>query len=211
MQLILNDIGKRFRYEWVFRHLNYTFESGQSYAILGANGAGKSTLLQIIAGSMQPSEGRVTLQDKDGKSIADELQYAQLSWAAPYIDLIDEFTLTEAIEFQRRFKPLLPDFDTPKLIEYLQLEASRHKSLRYFSSGMKQRVKLGLALLSQTPIVLLDEPTMNLDAAATQWYLQTVARYAQHRLFIIASNQAHEYENCQHHIYVGKASATNKS
>lgn len=195
MQLILQDIGKRFRYEWIFRHLQYRFECGKSYALLGANGSGKSTLLQVIAGSMQASEGTVRL-DNESLPIADETYHRYLSWTAPYIEFIEEFTLAETIAFHVQFKPLLPGFDSNALLSYLQLEKSRDKLLRYFSSGMKQRVKLGLALLSQTPIVLLDEPTMNLDATAMQWYQQTVEKYAANRLLIIASNQAHEYERC---------------
>ncbi len=201
MQLTLCDIGKRFRYEWVFRHLNYCFKSGKSYALLGANGSGKSTLLQIIAGSMQASTGTLQLEH-EGNILPNEEHYAQIAWAAPYIDLIDDFTLAEALAFHTRFKPLLPDFDADSWLQYLQLADSRHKALRYFSSGMRQRVKLGFALLCQTPIVLLDEPTMNLDAAATQWYLRTVEQYAPNRLLIIASNQTHEYERCNEVLHI---------
>lgn len=199
--ITLEKIGKRFRYEWIFRHIDYRFESSKSYALLGANGSGKSTLLQIISGSMQASEGTIVCE-RNQQKLPDEAFYTQLSWVAPYIELIEDFSLAETIAFHTQFKPLLPTFTADTLMQYMQLETSRNKALRYFSSGMKQRVKLGLALLSQTPIILLDEPTMNLDKAATQWYLDTVSKYTADKLLIVASNQAHEYENCHFQIKI---------
>jgi ABC-type multidrug transport system ATPase subunit len=197
--ITLENIGKRFRYEWIFRHVSYHFERGKSYALLGANGSGKSTLLQIISGSMQASEGSLQFNAAN-TPLPDELFYAQLSWVAPAVELIEDFTLVETLRFHTQFKPLLPSFNMDTAIAYMQLETSRDKALRYFSSGMKQRVKLGLALLSQTPVILLDEPTMNLDSKSTQWYLDTVEKYSADKLLIIASNQAHEYAMCQHQL-----------
>src|SRR5690606_35336190 len=98
MKIELENIGRRFNREWIFKKVNYTFEQGNSYAVLGANGSGKSTLLQVISGSLSPSEGKISFLN-EGKSIDAELIFKHISLAAPYLELIEEFTLTELIRF----------------------------------------------------------------------------------------------------------------
>lgn len=199
VSITANKIGKRFRYEWIFKNIDYTFESGQSYAILGANGSGKSTFLQILSGSLMPSKGTLTYK-LAGQALEVEKCYAHLSWVAPSVELIEEFTLTELIDFQAKFKSFLPHFTTSQIIDFAQLSHARHKEIRYFSSGMKQRVKLALAFLTQTPILLLDEPTTNLDVAGTEWYQMLIKDFSGGRLLIVASNQRQEYNFCLHHL-----------
>lgn len=191
--ITLQDIGKRFLREWIFSHVNYTFRQGNAYAITGSNGSGKSTLLQIIAGSTSPTLGTITYAPTSQPNIPIEAWYRQVAIAAPYIELIEEFTLAEMLLFHHRLQPFLPSFSLSSVADYMGLSAAYHKPIRYFSSGMKQRVKLALALLTQVPVVLLDEPTTNLDHAGAKWYLATVAKFAPQKLLIIASNQSEEY------------------
>ncbi len=201
MKIILENIGRRFNREWIFRNITYAFESGSSYAILGANGAGKSTLLQLISGSLSSSEGTSLYQYK-GKDLEVEDVFEHLSIAAPYLELIEEFTLAEHIDFHFKFKPYRLGFDRESLIDLLDLKQAKHKALKYFSSGMKQRVKLALAFCSDTAILLLDEPTSNLDQQGIEWYLSLSQRFSSDRLLIICSNQEHEYNFCTHYIHV---------
>jgi ABC-type multidrug transport system ATPase subunit len=192
----LKNIGKRYNFEWIFRKVNYEFVSGNNYVILGANGSGKSTLLQVIAGNLIPSEGEVVMNIGNVK-IETEESYRQLSYAAPYLDLFEEFTLRESIEFQSQFKPFRHGLETKQIIEITELEKSRDKQLKYFSSGMKQRVRLALAVLADTPLLLLDEPASNLDRKAIDWYQNLVSYHAQDRMIIVASNQQeYEYPFC---------------
>lgn len=204
MQITLSDIGKRYNYEWIFRKVNYTFTTADSYVIMGANGSGKSTLLQLIAGSLIPSEGKIDYTDSlPPTSIAVDKLPRKLSYAAPYLELFEEFTLTESIEFQARFKPFFEGLDTPKIIELAQLEHAKNKQLKQYSSGMKQRVKLALAILSNTPLLLLDEPTSNLDKKAIEWYQHLITHYTQNRLVIVCSNQIEqEYFFCKKQVYM---------
>ncbi|HCN82652.1 MAG TPA: ABC transporter ATP-binding protein [Sphingobacteriaceae bacterium] len=202
MKIILENIGRRFNREWIFREINYTFESGQSYAVLGLNGSGKSTLLQLLSGSLTPSEGTISYQS-GGKDLDIESVFQQLSMAAPYMELIEEFTLQEQIDFHFGFKRYRDGMDVAKVIEILGLEKSRNKAIKYFSSGMKQRTKLALAFCSDTPVLLLDEPVSNLDANGIAWYLDLVQQFASDRLVIICSNQDQEYSFCKHRIQVG--------
>lgn len=199
MEIILQNIGRRFNRDWIFRGVSYVFKSGESYAILGRNGSGKSTLLQLVAGSLSPSEGTVSYQ-KDAATVDPDDIYQSLSIAAPYLELIEEFTLSEMIDFHFKFKSYLPTFDKQTLVELLELQSSKNKAIKYFSSGMKQRVKLALAICSDTPVVLLDEPASNLDAQAVEWYQNLVQTYCNNRILLICSNQEPEYFFCKHRL-----------
>jgi ABC-type multidrug transport system ATPase subunit len=199
MKISLEHIGRRFNREWIFRNVNYEFISGQTYAILGANGAGKSTLLQLISGSLTNSEG--TIKYFQGDTLLDQDQvFIHQSMAAPYLELIEEFTLSEIIDFHFRFKKYREGFDKRSLINLLGLKNSEFKALKHFSSGMKQRVKLALAFCSDTELLLLDEPSSNLDQQGLDWYLQLASSQCADRLVIICSNQEQEYSFCRHRI-----------
>ena len=195
MQIILDKIGRRFNRDWIFQDVSYTFNSGQSYAILGPNGSGKSTLLQIIAGNLTSSSGTVSYL-KIGEAIDVESIYSQLSLAAPYLELIEEFTLQEIADFHFKFKRYREGMDSKAFFELLALKNAQHKLIKNFSSGMKQRVKLALAFCSDTPILLLDEPTANLDQQGIDWYLSLIERFSMNRLVIVCSNQEYEYRFC---------------
>lgn len=201
MKIILEQIGRRFNREWIFKNVNYTFEAGKTYAILGANGSGKSTLLQLISGSLTSSEGKINYS-KNGVQVDIENIFSELSLAAPYLDLIEEFSLSEHIDFHFQFKKFRKGYDKASLIALLNLLHSEHKALKNFSSGMKQRVKLALAFCSDTKVLLLDEPTSNLDQQGVEWYRSLISRFSTDRLVIICSNQEHEYSFCQERINV---------
>lgn len=203
MNITLSNIGKRYNYEWIFRKVDYQFTSKNNYVILGANGSGKSTLLQVIAGNLIPSEGKIEYRNAESKIIAEEDIFKQLSFAAPYLELYEEFTLVESIEFQAKFKPFYNGLSTGQIIEITELDKAKNKQLKYYSSGMKQRVRLALAVLCNSPLLLLDEPTSNLDKKAIDWYQRLVTDYSKNRLIIVASNQIeYEYPFCNKEILV---------
>lgn len=201
MKITLQNIGRRFNREWIFRNIDYTFNAGETYAILGPNGSGKSTLLQVLNGSLAPSIGDINYSIGDKQVEADDI-FKQLSLAAPYLELIEEFTLEEMTDFHFKFKPYRDGIDKEAVISLLNLEGAKHKPVRYFSSGMKQRLKLALAFCSDTPMLMLDEPTSNLDAQGVDWYLSLVQQFAADRLTIICSNQEHEYSFCKHRLNI---------
>lgn len=199
MTIDLKNIGKRYRLEWIFRGISGTFQSGERWAILGPNGSGKSTLLKVLSGHLTPSKGEISFVNQ-GIAIKEEAVYKQISYAAPYIELIEEFTLEEALRFHAKLKPLRPGFTPARIYDLLALPKSRQKEIRFFSSGMKQRVKLALALCSDTSILLLDEPATNLDVQGVEWYKQLISEYAGDRLVIIASNDPHDAAFCEKHL-----------
>ncbi len=192
MEIRLIEVAKRFRFDWIFRNVNLSFNSGSCYAILGPNGSGKSTLMKVISGHLSPSKGRVSFA-KEGESIDIDAAYKQIAYAAPYIELIEEFTLTEAIDFHARFKPFVQGLSTEKIISILGFEKSYDKEVRHFSSGMKQRLKLVLAICADTQILLLDEPTTNLDAQGAAWYKDLLLTYGKNKIIIVATNVEDDY------------------
>ena len=122
--------------------------------------------------------------------------YNHVSYAAPYIELIEEFTLGEALDFHQKFKPLLPGIRTADVIDLLAFPKAKDKQVRHFSSGMKQRLKLALAICSASSLLLLDEPTTNLDAQGVDWYLALTERFIGSRTVVVASNVAVDYGFC---------------
>lgn len=201
MTISLSDAGKRFNREWIFRHLTYTFEEEQSYAIIGPNGSGKSTLLQAISGSMNINEGAIQWAIGN-KQLPNEEVYNYISICAPYLEVVEEMALKEFLDFHHGFKPFLKGLTADKIITIIGLEKAINKQIRYYSSGMKQRVKLAQCIFSDTPVVLLDEPCTNLDLAGIELYNQLITEYCKQRLVIVSSNDEVEYRFCKKRINI---------
>lgn len=193
MKIQLEGIGKRFRFEWIFKNVDYTFEKSNHYALLGPNGSGKSTLMKVMSGHLTPSNGKILFFDDTNKVIDVNNIYRFISYAAPYIELIEEFSLKETILFHQQFKPFQQNIDYKTLVNILGFEKSMNKEVRYFSSGMKQRLKLALAICSDSPVLLLDEPTTNLDVQGAAWYRELLSRFGNDRLCLIATNVQEDY------------------
>lgn len=201
MKISLTNAGKRFNRDWIFRNFTQEFTSGIAYAITGPNGSGKSTLLQVIGGAMMMSEGS-TLYTIDTKEIHVDKAFQLISIAAPYLELIEEMTVQEFLQFHSQFKPFLPGFQIKDIIAEIGLQAATHKQIRFYSSGMKQRVKLAQAIFSNVPCILLDEPCTNLDAAGFALYHQLITKYCNNRLIIVSSNDEQEYSFCTEKISI---------
>lgn len=204
MRISLNNIGKKYINEWIFKDLTYTINPADKLVILGSNGSGKSTLLQTIASFLVPTQGEIAWQNGQG-CLADEEIYKKLSMASPYMELIEDFTLTELVEHQRTFKPFLKNYSSAEIISLMELDHAATKFLRNYSSGMRQRVKLGLAILADCPVLLLDEPCTNLDARSMAWYQNIIQQYALHKTVVVCSNTVkEEYAFCTTSLEVEK-------
>jgi ABC-type multidrug transport system ATPase subunit len=201
MKISLINAGKRFNRDWIFRNFNYGFTTGNAYAITGPNGSGKSTLLQIIGGAMIMSEGNVQYAMGNGQ-VAIDNAYQHISIAAPYLELIEEMTITEFLQFHQQFKSFLPGFSPKNIIATIGLEKAAHKQIRYYSSGMKQRVKLAQAIFSDVACILLDEPCTNLDAEGIALYHHLIGNYCHNRLIIVSSNDEQEYSFCNERVSI---------
>lgn len=198
--------GKKFGKEWIFKNVDLTIQSGEKMVILGLNGSGKSTLLQALSGYLEINKGSIEYINSDNDVVIDkEKQYQSISLASPYLELIEDFTLSEMIEHASVFKPFAQKLSTKDIVELSGLASHSHKYIKLFSSGMKQRLKLTLAILADAPVLLLDEPTTNLDASVIKWYLDLIKTYAAGKTIIVASNSIpHEYEFCDREIQMSQ-------
>ena len=195
MRIALSKLGKKYNRQWIFRGIDYVFEEGKSYALTGNNGSGKSTLLQIIYNFQTHSEGSVEYK-RQASVIAEDQLLTHLSFTAPYLELAEEFTLNEAIRFHFNFKQVRAGHSFSEIITSCGLKGHEEKQVKKFSSGMKQRLKLALAIHSDTSLLLLDEPCSNLDESGISWYRNLMQEGRQGRKVIIASNQKFEYDFC---------------
>jgi len=134
--------------------------------------------------------------NNNDQSIDSSNIFQHISIAAPYLELVEEFTALEQIAFHQQFKPIQSNIHPNELLEKIGLSKAADKQIRNFSSGMKQRLKLALAIFDQAPILLLDEPCSNLDQEGIQTYHQLMQAYAMHKLIIVASNDPQEYQFC---------------
>lgn len=191
MTITAENLSKRFNREWIFRDFTYAFTPG-IYAITGPNGSGKSTLLQVLWGQMPASAGMVRYA-QDDVAIPGEEIYQYMGIVAPYVDLIEELTLSEIVRFHFSFKKARGNQPPDELMDKMQLTHARDKQVGHFSSGMKQRLKLGLAFFSEVPLLYLDEPTMNLDRTSTDWYWQQFNGLPSGVTIFIGSNHESEY------------------
>lgn len=191
LQVQLDGVGKKFGSEWIFKNLHLTLTAGDKLVILGGNGSGKSTLLQIISGYVLPNTGKITFKYRD-KNEEPEKFKDHLSIATPYLELIEDYSFSELIDHCKAYKPFLHDLTTSEIIELAGLSHTGEKYIKNYSSGMKQRVKLTLAILADCELLLLDEPVSNLDKNAIDWYNQLVQKYAAHKTIVICSNSVKE-------------------
>jgi ABC-type multidrug transport system ATPase subunit len=193
----VSNAGKKFGREWIFRKVDLEIKPTEKIVILGLNGSGKSTLLQAMTGYLTLNEGSVTYTNQK-QTIEDEQQYKLISLASPYLELVEDFTLQEQIEHAHTYKPFLNNLNIAQVVELSGLGAHKNKFIKLFSSGMKQRLKLILAILADAPILFLDEPTTNLDATVIDWYKNMITSYAMHKTIVVCSNSIKdEYAFCE--------------
>lgn len=189
--ITVEDLSKRFNREWIFRRLSYRFGPASTYAITGPNGSGKSTLLQVLWGQIPQTSGTIRY-DKNG-SIPLEEGFRHISIATPYMDLIEEFTLREMLDFHFQLKKIRSGLTIEYLLERMYLKEACDKQLINFSSGMRQRLKLGIAFYTQADVYFLDEPGTNLDRRAFDWYRRELNDLPEASTVFVASNDPAEY------------------
>ncbi|MDX2196240.1 MAG: ATP-binding cassette domain-containing protein [Cytophagales bacterium] len=203
MKIILENIAKKYHGTCLFKDINFTFEKGKIYAITGKNGSGKTTLLHIIAGYLTPTQGKVYINYHSEIILGTSDTYHQhLSWAAHYIELVEQYSIYESIKFHHIFDPLTTDNELNKIIKRGNFQDMENTLVSHLSSGMKQRLKLLLAFASARPILLLDEPTTNLDEENISWYLDQI-NMQNEKIVIISSNLPHEYQMSSDFLHIG--------
>jgi len=200
MKIIAEKLEKKFRKERIFTDFSYQFEQGTSYALTGPNGSGKSSLLKILSFYSLASKGSIKLLDDSSNLIKDDIAHTFIAFAAPYIQLIDEFSLPELLDFCINAS-FIPPISIEEFENFIKLKPGTNKFIGNYSSGMRQKIKLGISLLSSRPIILLDEPCTNLDRTSKDWFFNQIAQNS-NKLIIIASNEKEEIDFCQKSISI---------
>lgn len=205
MQVKLQNIGKKYDRHFVFRDVSVDLFPNARVAILGGNGSGKSTLLKIISGSLTHSSGTIEFTDERANKVS-ALDYMKcVAFSGPYIEVIEDFSLNEIVVFQSKFKPWRKELTNAQVVELTGLSKVQDRPISKFSSGMRQRVRLALAILADTPVLLLDEPTSNLDAKGVQWFQDLLKDHIEHRILCIGSNhQPSEIALCTSEVNLSK-------
>ncbi|MBW3467117.1 ABC transporter ATP-binding protein [Arthrospiribacter ruber] len=199
--LDLTEAGKRFQYEWIFKALSFHIPAGSKCVVTGSNGSGKSTLLKCLSAVQPLTEGSIDYNFQEKKIKETEI-FEYLAISAPYLELPEEFTLSELLSFHFKFKSPLEGLDHEEMVKLMYLDNQKDKYISQFSSGMKQRLKLGLCLFSEAPLLFLDEPTSNLDSKGVDWYLKMMGLYAKEKTVVICSNEPKEYGFCDIQIHI---------
>ncbi len=202
MKVTLHNISKRFLYDWIIKDLSHDFPSGSHTGIKGINGSGKSTLIKMVSGWLSPSKGSISYVDR-GHEVKRENIYKHVSIVAPYTDIIQEYDLKEMYDFHTKFRPLMDVEDYKAFQEIVRLKGHRGKPLEHYSSGMKQRVQLALALLSEAQLLLLDEPTSYLDETNKKWFYKLLEQSMSSKTVIVSSNDMEDFQFCDKVIDLG--------
>lgn len=201
--LKISNLHARIEGKDILKGLQLEVKPGEVHAIMGPNGSGKSTLLQVVAGALVPTKGQVEHR-LAGRKVSQEDVYRLVSMAAPYLDLYDDLPLSAVIATHARFKPLRAGISLAEVARAAYLEPHWEKPVSNFSSGMRQRLKLALAILSDTPLLLLDEPGTNLDAEGLGWFRGLLMANLHDRTLLVASNrQAEETFACTQSVEIG--------
>ena len=185
----IQGLAKQFGRNLLFKNLNFTVDTGSSFCITGPNGSGKSTLLKIIAGLMKPSTGAVTYTDIGLGSVIREW-LPIIGYAGPLVNPYEDLTALENIQFS--LKNYKQNSNIDFLFNYFNLNSYRDKKIRYYSTGMKQRLRIILADLNDPPILLLDEPGTNLDERGREILHSYLASVVKKKIIILATNDSDE-------------------
>ena len=188
MVFTLDRVGKQYETDWLFRDLSWTFGSDQVSGITGANGSGKSTLLKILSGFVTPTEGSVSFLDNSQNAI--EPISDNLSFAAPYIQAPADFSLVELLKYHGTFRSYRTGVTIDDLLVLSDFHKQQNRLVRELSSGMRQRLNLTMAMYTDSSLLLLDEPTSNLDKKYKSWFYDQLSSTKDDRVVVVATNES---------------------
>ncbi|MBZ0179822.1 MAG: ABC transporter ATP-binding protein [Melioribacteraceae bacterium] len=194
--LKLDKVTKIFGRRLIFNEIDFEFYPGKIYGLAGQNGSGKSTLSKIISGIISPTKGKVNHM-LDNKIIPSEKLHDIIGFVSPYLVLYDEFTAEEnLVHFAKIRGAVYNETQADKLFGDFNLFDRKNDLLKTYSSGMKQRMKYLFALLHNPYLLLLDEPTSNLDKAGKDKVYEIIRDESKSKCIIIASNESSDLELC---------------
>jgi heme exporter protein A len=204
ISMTAHGLSKEFNRVAIFKDISFSLSSPASLSITGNNGAGKSTLSKIIAGLLSSTRGSIAYA-VDGKQIEIEEFKHHIGFVSPYLNLYDEFTALENLQILSRIRTSAHYHDTriKELLTLVGLWNRRDDMVGTFSSGMKQRLKYAFALLHNPALLILDEPTSNLDSEGVAVIRQIAQEHKKENILIIATNNTEEAGWCAQQIRIG--------
>ncbi len=198
------ELNKSFGRRLIFNDLQFRFDKSGVYGISGPNGSGKSTLVKIIAGILGASKGKIVHKMND-QEIAEERLHDHIGFVSPYLVLYEEFSTYENLKLFAEIRGVKFNKETVDyLLNKFLLYKRKDDLLKTYSSGMKQRVKFIFALMHSPQLLILDEPTSNLDDEGKNSVYELVREEGQKNIVLIASNEIHDLELCNEIVYLEK-------
>lgn len=201
IRLCCDDLGKAFGRRWVFRHLALTATEGMGIVIVGPNGSGKTTLLRLLCGLVTPTEGRIVWQ-WNGLALTPQQARVLIGAVLPDCEPYGELTAVENLRLVAKLRGI----DKKHVSEWLErvgLNRFAHQQVNTFSSGMRLRLKLAMALLHEPLALLLDEPTAMLDAQGRQLVTDFIAEQKRRGIVIVATNDERDIPYGDRQIFLG--------
>jgi heme exporter protein A len=195
-KLQLKKLTKTFERRVIFKDVNLEWNAPGLFGIAGPNGSGKSTLVKVVTGLISPTAGEITLE-VDGKKFSPSTSIDHIGFASPYLVLYDEFTAKENLEFALNIRgKQLDEGKMDHLLEHFSLIKRKNDFVKTYSSGMKQRLKIIFAFIHDPAMIILDEPTANLDVEGKQKVYDLVKLTAKDKIVIFATNEEDELAMC---------------
>ena len=193
ISITAEKIEKKFGNTLLFSNINFNLAKGDSFYITGPNGSGKSTLLQILAGIQKPTSGSIIYSSDN--SIIERDDYKNFfGFTGPQVNPYDMLTAAENLMFTSS-----ENADENLINEYLGkfgLYRHRNKPVKFYSSGMKQRLRLIHALIDNHEILMLDEPCSNLDTNGRDILYKILGEIKINKMIIIATNESGDINLC---------------
>ncbi|MBN8547007.1 MAG: ABC transporter ATP-binding protein [Ignavibacteria bacterium] len=201
-KLVLNKLTKTFERRVIFKDVNLEWSAPGLFGVAGPNGSGKSTLVKVVTGLISATSGEVYLES-DGKKFTPANSTGHFGFASPYLVLYDEFTAKENLEFTMNIRgKQLDEAKMDSLLDHFSLLKRKNDLVRAYSSGMKQRLKIIFAFIHNPELIILDEPTANLDAEGKGKVYELAKSIAQEKIVIFATNEEEELAMCKEVIKI---------
>jgi heme exporter protein A len=186
------SLSKRFGTRIVLKNLDFSLDSGACVAVVGRNGAGKSTLLRLVAGLLEPSRGEIHWNSQKPRAFC--------ALAAPDAPLYRELSCLENLRFFAQTR------DETALVAHLakwELERRAHDLAGDLSSGLRSRLQLAVASWFERPILLLDEPSANLDESGRSLVEKLIVEQKTRGITLLATNDSRDFAWCDGRIEIG--------
>lgn len=197
--IITRDLTKNFGKFTAVNKINLNIESGTVCGFLGHNGAGKTTLIRILCGLLEPSSGSGTVLGFDIKTESEKIKQ-NIGYMSQKFSLYDDLTVMENLRFFSRIYGLAIKESAGRIREMIEmagLKGEERTLVGNLTPGHKQRLALGSALISNPPLLFLDEPTSGVSPVARREFFNIIHRFSQAGVTIIVSTHfMDEAERC---------------